>query len=153
MRYVGQHHEVGVEFPLAALSDGAEGLARIERAFEERHEELYGFSAPGRPLRGHRPARDGPRRHGRRPTCTQPPQEAGDTLKGHRAAWLPTRAQAPRRSRSTTATAWRRGRRSPGRRSWSAATTTVLVPEGFRLDVDALGSLILRNDSAQGAAR
>jgi hypothetical protein len=27
------------------------------------------------------------------------------------------------------------------------------VPEGFRLTVDALGSLILRNDSAQGAAR
>ena len=118
MRYIGQHHEVGVEFPLAALSDGADGLARIERAFEERHEELYGFSAPGRPLEviGLHAVVLGT---GRRPTCTSRRRRRG----------TPSRATAPRgcrrsagarRSRSTTATAWPRGRRSPGRRSWSA---------------------------------
>ena len=151
MRYIGQHHEVGVEFPLAALSEGADGLARIERAFEERHEELYGFSAPGRPLEviGLHAVVLGTREA---PDLHQPPQEAGDTLKGHRAAWLPTER---RREEVEVHDGHRlaQGQEIPGPAIVERATTTVLVPEGFRLTVDALGSLILRNDSAQGAAR
>ena len=71
------------------------------------------------PARGHRAARGGPRdTGGARPA----PAAAGG-------AATPSRAIAPRgcrrsagarRSRSTTATAWPRARRSPGRRSWSA---------------------------------
>jgi len=46
LRYVGQHHEVLVTFPLEDL-DAPE---RIEAAFHRRHEELYGFASPGAPL-------------------------------------------------------------------------------------------------------
>ncbi len=46
LRYVGQHHEVSVSFPLADLDD----LARVEAAFHRRHEELYGFASPGKPM-------------------------------------------------------------------------------------------------------
>ena len=46
LRYGGQHHEVTVPF-------APDDLARpelIEAAFHRRHEELYGFASPGKPL-------------------------------------------------------------------------------------------------------
>ena len=43
IRYVGQHHEVTVPFPLDDLAEPS----RIEEAFHRRHEELYGFASPG----------------------------------------------------------------------------------------------------------
>jgi len=46
LRYAGQHHEVSVSFPLTDLDD----RARIEEAFHRRHEELYGFASPGKPM-------------------------------------------------------------------------------------------------------
>ena len=46
IRYVGQHHEVTVPFPLDDLAEPS----RIEEAFHRRHEELYGFASPGRPM-------------------------------------------------------------------------------------------------------
>jgi N-methylhydantoinase A len=46
LRYVGQHHEVSISFP----PDDLERLDRIEEAFHRRHEELYGFASPGKPL-------------------------------------------------------------------------------------------------------
>jgi N-methylhydantoinase A len=46
IRYVGQHHEVTVAFPLDDLT----APGRIEAAFHRRHEELYGFASPGKPM-------------------------------------------------------------------------------------------------------
>jgi N-methylhydantoinase A len=44
LRYLGQHHEVTISF----APDELDQLERIEAAFHRRHEELYGFSSPGR---------------------------------------------------------------------------------------------------------
>jgi N-methylhydantoinase A len=150
MRYVGQHHEVSVDFPLSALEEGAEGLARIERAFEARHEELYGFSAPGRPIEviglhatvlGGREA----------PELQALAGTSGDTLKGHRRAWLPTE----RRYEEVEVHDGHRlgpGQVVSGPAIVERATTTVLVPERFTLTVDRLGSFVLRNDRFEEAA-
>ncbi|UGS33854.1 hydantoinase/oxoprolinase family protein [Capillimicrobium parvum] len=143
MRYIGQHHEVAVEFPLADLDGGAEGMDRIEAAFTARHEQLYGFSAPGRPMEviglhatvlGRREA----------PELQQLAAESGDTLKGHRRAWLPTE----RRLEDVEVHDGHRlapGQHVAGPAIVERATTTVLVPERFTLTVDRLGSLILSN--------
>jgi N-methylhydantoinase A len=71
LRYVGQHHEVMVTCRPQDV-DPAEtgGFARIEEAFHRRHEQLYGFSNPGKELEilslrvavvGRRAVREGPR--------------------------------------------------------------------------------------------
>jgi N-methylhydantoinase A len=148
MRYVGQHHEVTVEFPLAEL-DAADGAERIERAFHGRHEDLYGFSSPGRAMEviGLHATVLGGR--------AAPPLEAaanevgGSTVKGTRRAWLPI-------SRSFAELEVHDGDRLapgvdvPGPALVERATTTVLVPEEFNLTVDTLGSLVLTNQSARG---
>jgi N-methylhydantoinase A len=151
MRYVGQHHEVGVEFPPSDLEHGAEGMQRIERAFEARHEELYGFSAPGRPIEviGLHATVLGTREA---PELQQLAGEPGETLKGHRRAWLPTE----RRLEQVEVHDGHRlapGQVVAGPAIVERATTTVLVPESFTLTVDQLGSLILRNDRAKEAPR
>ena len=46
LRYGGQHHEVTVPF----APDDLGRPERIEGAFHRRHEELYGFASPGKPL-------------------------------------------------------------------------------------------------------
>ncbi|MFD0850801.1 hypothetical protein ACFQ07_01000, partial [Actinomadura adrarensis] len=51
LRYVGQHHEVMVTCPPEDVDPAdPEGFARIEQAFHRRHEQLYGFSNPGKEL-------------------------------------------------------------------------------------------------------
>ncbi len=148
MRYVGQHHEVTVEFPLAEL-DAADGAERIERAFHARHEDLYGFSSPGRAMEviglhatvlGGRAA----------PTLEASAAVAdGSTVKGTRRAWLPTsRAFAELEVHDGDRLA--PGVDLPGPALVERATTTVLVPEDFNLAVDTLGSLVLTNQSAGG---
>jgi N-methylhydantoinase A len=154
MRYIGQHHEVSVEFPLSDLEAGGDGVARIEAAFHARHEQLYGFSAEGRAIEviglhatalGERDA----------PELEQHAAQGGGggpTLKGHRLAWLPA-------IRALEEIAVHDGHRlSPGQiidgpALVERATTTVLVPERFTLTVDRLGSLILRNDRAKEPTR
>jgi N-methylhydantoinase A len=148
MRYVGQHHEVTVEFPLAEL-DAADGAERIERAFHGRHEDLYGFSSPGRAMEviglhatvlGSRAA----------PALEAAANGAGgSTVKGTRRAWLPTsRAFAELEVHDGDRLA--PGVDVPGPALVERATTTVLVPEDFNLAVDTLGSLVLTNQSAGG---
>ncbi|MBS1894180.1 MAG: hydantoinase/oxoprolinase family protein [Actinobacteria bacterium] len=149
MRYVGQHHEVTVEFPLAEL-DADDGAERIERAFHARHEDLYGFSSPGRAMEviglhatvlGSRAA----------PTLEASANVAGgSTVKGTRRAWLPiSRGFAELEVHDGDRLA--PGVDVPGPALVERATTTVLVPEEFNLTVDTLGSLVLTNQTAGGA--
>jgi N-methylhydantoinase A len=151
MRYVGQHHEVNVEFPLEALGE-AGGSARIEAAFHARHESLYGFSSPGRPMEviglhatvlGERDA----------PPLERAGAEAdGPSLKGHRRAWLPT-TRAFGEVEVHDGERLAPGEAVDGPAIVERATTTVLVPERFALTVDPLGSFVLHNDRAKEGAR
>jgi N-methylhydantoinase A len=141
LRYLGQHHEVTVPFRVEDLTET--GLPGIEQGFHARHEELYGFASPGRPLEvvnlhatvvGRRPHREPGSRVGE---AADPPPE-----KGSRDAYVPSTGRLER------VPVYDGDRMSPGHRLAGPAiieesTTTVVVPEGFRVEVDASGSFIL----------
>jgi N-methylhydantoinase A len=154
MRYVGQHHEVGVEFPLSDLETD-DGTARIESAFHARHEQLYGFSAEGRPLEiislhatvlGER---DAP---GLELELELGDGGSGPTLKGDRLAWLPASREL-KRLEVHDGHRLAPGQVVEGPAIVERATTTVLVPERFTLTVDRLGSLLLRNERVRELIR
>jgi N-methylhydantoinase A len=142
MRYVGQHHEVTVEVALTDL-DGEAGARRIESAFHARHESLYGFSSPGREMEviglratvlGRREAPD---------LELASASQKGSSQKGLRRAWLPggcSFAEVEVHDGGRLAT----GATLAGPILVERTTTTVLVPEGFDLSVDKLGSFVLR---------
>lgn len=142
MRYVGQHHEVSVEIALSDL-DGDAGAQRIEDAFHARHESLYGFSSPGREMEviGLRATVLG-RREAPDLELISTAQTAS-SRKGARRAWLPG-------SRAFAEIDVHDGSRLPTETKLAGpvlverTTTTVLVPEGFDLSVDKLGSFVLR---------
>jgi N-methylhydantoinase A len=139
LRYLGQHHEVTVPFAVEDLSD--EGLGRIEQAFHTRHEELYGFASPGRPMEvvnlhatviGRRPRHE----------LTAPAPGAGAAEKGVRNAYVPSTGRMESvpvydGERLTT------GQRLAGPVIVEESTTTVVVPEGFDLELDSSGSFVL----------
>jgi N-methylhydantoinase A len=139
LRYLGQHHEVTVPFAVEDLSD--DGLGRIEQAFHTRHEELYGFASPGRPMEvvnlhatviGRRPRHE----------LTAPAPGAGAAEKGVRNAYVPSTGRMESvpvydGDRLTT------GQRLAGPVIVEESTTTVVVPEGFDLELDSSGSFVL----------
>jgi N-methylhydantoinase A len=139
LRYLGQHHEVTVPFGVEALSDA--GLPGIEQAFHTRHEELYGFASPGRAMEvvnlhatvvGRRPRRE----------LTAPRPGAGNAEKGAREAYLPSTGRmesVPVYDGDRLAT----GQRLSGPVIVEESTTTVVVPEGFELELDTSGSFVL----------
>jgi len=139
LRYLGQHHEVTVPFAVEDLTP--EGRAGIERAFHARHEELYGFSSPGRPMEvvnlhatvvGRRP----------RLELAAAPGGAGAAEKGVREAYVPSTG------RMETVPVYDGDRLAPARRMAGPviveeSTTTVVVPEGYDLELDESGSFVL----------
>jgi N-methylhydantoinase A len=140
LRYLGQHHEVTVPFAVEDLTD--DGLARIELAFHARHEELYGFASPGRPMEvvslhatvvGRRP---------RRELAGAAPGASGSAEKGVREAYVPSTG------RLESVPVYDGDRLLPGVRLVGPviveeSTTTVVVPEGFELELDSSGSFVL----------
>jgi N-methylhydantoinase A len=139
LRYLGQHHEVTVPFAVEDLSD--DGLGRIEQAFHTRHEELYGFASPGRRMEvvnlhatviGRRPRHE----------LTAPAPGAGAAEKGVRKAYVPSTGRMESvpvydGDRLTT------GQRLAGPVIVEESTTTVVVPQGFDLELDSSGSFVL----------
>jgi N-methylhydantoinase A len=141
LRYLGQHHEVTVPFAVEGLTEA--GLPGIEQAFHARHEELYGFASPGRPLEvvnlhatvvGRRPQRE-----------LRQPARAGAPAapeKGTRDAYVPSTGRLER------VPVYDGDRMQPGRRLAGPviveeSTTTLVVPEGFDVELDASGSFVL----------
>jgi N-methylhydantoinase A len=139
LRYLGQHHEVTVPFAVEDLTD--DGLAGIEQAFHARHEELYGFASPGRPMEvvnlhatvvGRRERRE----------LAAPPSGAGAAEKGAREAYVPSTG----RMESVPVYDGDRltiGQRLAGPVIVEESTTTVVVPEAFDLELDTSGSFVL----------
>jgi N-methylhydantoinase A len=139
LRYLGQHHEVTVPFAVEDLTPA--GLPGIERAFHARHEELYGFSSPGRPMEvvnlhatvvGRRPQR----------VPAAAPSGSASAEKGVREVYLPSTG------RMETIPVHDGDRIAPGRRLSGPviveeSTTTLVVPEGYDLELDESGSFVL----------
>lgn len=141
LRYLGQHHEVTVPFPVEALSD--EGLAGIEQAFHARHEELYGFASPGRPMEivnlhatvvGRRPPSE--------LTAVAAAAPGGPVEKGVRDAWLPSTGRLEPVA-IYDGDAMQAGFRLSGPAIVEESTTTVVVPEAFDLELDTSGNFVL----------
>jgi N-methylhydantoinase A len=142
IRYLGQHHEVTVPFPLDDL-DAEDGLERIEAAFHRRHADLYGFNSPGRPLEVvslHATAL------GRRPpvSLNAATGEGGPPpRRGHRAAYLPSSGALEELE------VYDGDRMSPGQHVRGPvivdeATTTIFCPEEFDLTLDRSGSFVMQ---------
>jgi N-methylhydantoinase A len=145
IRYAGQHHEVTVPFPLDDLAEPS----RIEAAFHRRHEELYGFASPGKPMHvialhatvlGRRDALElatpasaaaegpAPRRPSRRMYLRSTGTlEEVEVLDGDRLA---------------------AGQGIAGPALVDMATTTIVVPETFDVLFDASGSFVLERRSS-----
>jgi N-methylhydantoinase A len=142
-RYVGQHHEVTISFPSGDL----ERPERIEAAFHARHEELYGFASPGKPLQvvnlhvtvlGSRPRFE-----------LAPPEGAGarPPRRGARRVYLRSSGSLEEvevidGDRMTP------GQRAPGPVVVDTRTTTVVVPETFDVAFDPSGSFVLERRAA-----
>jgi N-methylhydantoinase A len=142
IRYLGQHHEVTISFPVEDLAQ--DGLVRIEQAFHRRHEELYGFASPGRPLEivnlhatvvGARP---------RLRLDVAGPATARGPLprKGRRPAYVPSTG-ALQDVEVFDGDRLLPGQRIAGPAIVEEATTTVVVPDLFDLVLDRSGSFVV----------
>jgi N-methylhydantoinase A len=153
MRYRGQHHEVSVSFPPSDLSP--DGLPRIEEAFHQRHEQLYGFSSRDRSIevvtlrvtvRGRRPelrlAAPGGGAAGA-DLGDAPRRATRDAYVHSRRALAPTGV--------FDADAMVPGHRIEGPAIVEGSNTTVVVPERFDLLVDRSGSFVLHRKGLEEA--
>jgi N-methylhydantoinase A len=143
LRYLGQHHEVTVPFAVEELT--ADGLAGIEESFHRRHEALYGFSSPGRPMEvvnlhativGRRP---------KRAFRESLPVASGAPVppKGRREAYVSSAGRLESVA-VYDGDLLRPGQRLDGPVIVEESTTTVVVPEGFDVELDRSGSFVLR---------
>ena len=90
-------------------------LERIEQAFHRRHEELYGFASPGKPMEIDQPPRDGARPAAAASRSSRRGGDGGEApRRGRQAHVSALDAARSRRSRCSTATAWRRATASSG---------------------------------------
>ncbi|MCL4744054.1 MAG: hydantoinase/oxoprolinase family protein [Burkholderiaceae bacterium] len=146
LRYLGQYHEVSVEVPLAWLQAGE--WDAIRGAFHERHDRLYGYSlrdeATQVQLVSLRLAASG--ETGKPPAVHEPlgGADASPALKGRRPVYQPEAggfADTPVYDGERLG----HGNRLEGPAIVEKVTTTVFVPAGFELRVDALGGFLLQD--------
>ncbi|MBW7851361.1 MAG: hydantoinase/oxoprolinase family protein [Rhodospirillales bacterium] len=150
LRYQGQYHEVTVEVPEAWLREGAWGAVRD--AFHDRHDRLYGYSLrdEGTPVQlvslrlGAVGETDKP------PLVADPPSgaDAGHARKGTRPVFQPDTggfADTP----VFDGDRLRHGNRLAGPAIIEKVTTTIFLPAGFTLRVDAQGGCVLDDLTAE----
>ncbi|MBS1881147.1 MAG: hydantoinase/oxoprolinase family protein, partial [Actinobacteria bacterium] len=133
LRYVGQWHELTVPIDLPL------DFEAVAAAFHEQHDRLFGHSSPGAEIemlavrlgvvgRTDKPAVEAPAA-----------AEASEPLVGERPVW-----SASERALVTTpvydGAALAPGAALSGPAIVELASTTIVVPEGFALDVDAFGT-------------
>jgi N-methylhydantoinase A len=143
MRYVGQFHEV--EVPIHAGTFAESELRSIVDDFHRRHQELYTFATPARPVefltfRLKATVRREPlalRSDPRGPAGADP----AAALKGTRPCLF---GEAVQETRVYAGDRLRSGHHLDGPAIIEQTTTTIIVPPAFTCDVDALGSFVLR---------
>ena len=147
MRYVGQFHELTVDVGESALDEA--GRAALETDFHGRHEELYGYSLPWRPieiLECH--LRGSVSQSAAAASAPQGSAERGleEALSGKRECRIDGASQSvPAYSRELL----EHGHFFPGPALVDSAASTVYVPEAFDARVEGAGDLILTLRSAQ----
>ncbi|MCC7121844.1 MAG: hydantoinase/oxoprolinase family protein, partial [Gammaproteobacteria bacterium] len=150
LRYLGQYHEVSVEVPIGWLGTGAWDAAR--NAFHERHDRLYGYALreEGTPVElvSLRIAAVG---HTDKPAARREPRSEPDAehaRKGSRPVYQP-QARAFADTPVYDGDRLRHGNRLEGPAIVEKVTTTVFVPAGFWLEVDALGGFLLEDHAME----
>jgi N-methylhydantoinase A len=144
LRYAGQHHEVTVPFPPEDL----ERSELIEAAFHRRHEELYGFASPGKPM-------EVINLHvtvlGSRPSISLAPGggDAGPApRRGTRRVYLRS-ARALEEVEVIDGDRMATGQEIAGPVVVDTRTTTIVVPESFDVAFDGSGSFVMRRKEGQ----
>ncbi|RPH65764.1 MAG: hydantoinase/oxoprolinase family protein [Burkholderiales bacterium] len=150
LRYLGQYHEVSVEVPIEWLRIGA--WDAIRGAFHDRHDRLYGYALrdEGTPVQlvSLRLAASGRTDKPSAPRAPVSDPDARHALKGRRPVYQPADA-AFADTPVYDGESLRHGNRLPGPAIVEKVTTTVFVPAGFALEVDALGGFLLEDRAAE----
>ena len=146
LRYRGQYHEVPVEVSIDQLRSGA--WAAIRSAFHERHDRLYGYALRDEAT----PVEMVSVRLAALGETDKPPQvrepvaaeDAAHALEGRRAVFQPA-AGVFGETPVYDGDRLRHGNRLQGPAIVEKVTTTIFVPAGFDLVVDALGGCVLED--------
>lgn len=153
LRYLGQYHEVTVEVPIGALKQG--DWPTLRNAFHDRHDQLYGYALREEntpvELVSLRLSAIGETWKPVQRLQTPGDRSADHALKGRRDVWQPER-EAFASTPVYDGDQLHCGNRIDGPAIVEQVTTTVFVPRGFRLTVDALGGFLL-DDLPAGAER
>jgi N-methylhydantoinase A len=145
MRYAGQHHEIPVRISPHELDD-PNYPALLAARLHERHDELYGFSLPhaSSELLGVKVSALGAR----------PKPELAPSANGSGATPAAKESRSIYRQAAGEfgevpifdADALQSGAVVPGPAVLESETTTILVPEGFLMRCDSLGSYVLTRE-------
>lgn len=144
LRYVGQFHEVSVSISETELQ--ALDLDDLKARFHVRHDQLYGYAVPGAPMElvTLRLTAVGQTEKPKLPRMPKQPAGSEHALKGKRRVYLPHMdefAEVPVYDGDKLA----HGNRVQGPALIEQATTTVLIPNEYDMECDALGSFVLAN--------
>jgi N-methylhydantoinase A len=146
LRYRGQYHEVPVAVGAGQLRSGA--WDAIRDAFHERHDRLYGYALRDEAT----PVEMVSVRLSAVGETDKPPQvdeprdgeDASHALKGRRAVFQPEAGDF-RETPVYDGDRLRHGNRLEGPAIVEKVTTTIFVPAGFAVSVDALGGCVLED--------
>jgi N-methylhydantoinase A len=149
MRYVGQFHEVEIDFPRGPVT--AETIDQALAALHERHEDLYSFAMPWAPaqfltFRLLATARQG--EFELRAEAAASP-DASDAIKRTRTCWW---AGKPLETPAYDGTALKAGNVLEGPAVVEERTTTIVVPGGFRCSVDERKNYIVERTAVTATA-
>jgi N-methylhydantoinase A len=150
LRYRGQYHEVPVAVSAGQLRSGA--WDAIRDAFHERHDRLYGYALRDEAT----PVEMVSVRLSALGETDKPPQvdeprdgeDAGHALKGRRAVFQPQAGEF-RETPVYDGDRLRHGNRLEGPAIVEKVTTTIFVPAGFAVSVDALGGCLLEDRATE----
>ncbi len=150
LRYRGQYHEVSVAVSAGQLRDGE--WEAIREAFHARHDRLYGYALRDEAT----PVEIVSVRLSAVGVTDKPPPvevpfdgaDARHALKGSRAVFQPEAGEF-RDTPGFDGDRLRHGNRLQGPAIVEKVTTTIFVPAGFALAVDALGGCVLEDQAME----
>ena len=144
LRYVGQYHEVGVDVPETVLRAGR--LDEIHGIFHDTHNRLYGYDLRAEKTRielvNVRVTAVG---RVEKPVLVEEPFAGADpkpAFKGRRSMYLPSQAAFVEVD-VFDGDRLRHGNRLSGPALVESVNATIVVPDGFALAVDSLGTSVL----------
>jgi N-methylhydantoinase A len=142
LRFVGQHHEVNVS--LLPAEEASLDVAVLAERFYARHDQLYGYAVPGAPVElvTLRLAAIGETDKPRLPRAQRRLAGSVQALKGKRRAYLPGQ-RAFEEVPVFDGEALDFGSQLEGPALIELETTTIFVPEEYRVLCDPLGSFAL----------